>query len=109
MSALDVNNELDFSSLKEFLGVTEGNLATHIKKLKKLEFVELEKFFIDNNPNTRYSIKLLYRLVFLMFFMIELLSGSTIHPVQYLLISFALLIFYTLLLSISEYIAFGSA
>jgi len=41
--------------------------------------------------------------------MIELLSGSVIHPVQYLLTGFALLIFYTLLLSISEYIAFGLA
>ena len=39
-------------------------------------------------------------LTFLTFFMIELLSGSMIHPVQYLLIGFALLIFYTLLLSI---------
>ena len=48
-------------------------------------------------------------LTFLTFFMIELLSGSVIHPVQYLLTGFALLIFYTLLLSISEYIAFGLA
>jgi inner membrane protein len=48
-------------------------------------------------------------LTFLTFFMIELLSGSTIHPVQYLLIGFALLIFYTLLLSISEYVTFGYA
>lgn len=46
-------------------------------------------------------------LTFLTFFMIELLSDSTIHPVQYLLIGFALLIFYTLLLSISEYVTFG--
>ena len=48
-------------------------------------------------------------LTFLTFFMIELLSGSMIHPVQYLLIGFALLIFYTLLLSISEYVVFGLA
>ncbi|WP_340102922.1 cell envelope integrity protein CreD [Rhodohalobacter sp. 8-1] len=48
-------------------------------------------------------------LTFLTFFMIELLSGSIIHPVQYLLIGFALLIFYTLLLSISEYVVFGVA
>lgn len=55
MSALAVNDELDFSSLKEFLGVTDGNLATHIKKLERLEFVESEKSFIDNKPNTKYS------------------------------------------------------
>lgn len=48
-------------------------------------------------------------LTFLTFFMTELLSGLTIHPVQYLLIGFALLIFYTLLLSMSEYVTFGYA
>ena len=48
-------------------------------------------------------------LTFLTFFMFELLSGNHIHPVQYLLIGFALLIFYTLLLSLSEYITFGWA
>tara|TARA_R100000479_G_scaffold174711_1_gene123670 strand:- start:216 stop:596 length:381 start_codon:yes stop_codon:yes gene_type:complete len=41
--------------------------------------------------------------------MIELLSKNIIHPLQYLLIGFALLIFYTLLLSISEYVVFSFA
>ncbi|MDR8393916.1 cell envelope integrity protein CreD [Aliifodinibius sp. S!AR15-10] len=48
-------------------------------------------------------------LTFLTFFMIELLSKKIIHPLQYLLIGFALLIFYTLLLSITEYLVFGLA
>lgn len=48
-------------------------------------------------------------LTFLTFFMIELLSNKIIHPVQYLLTGFALLIFYTLLLSISEYVVFKLA
>jgi DNA-binding MarR family transcriptional regulator len=56
MAALAVNDFLDFTSLKEFLDVTDGNLATHIKKLEKEGFVEVEKSFIDNKPNTRYSI-----------------------------------------------------
>ncbi len=55
MSALAVNDSLDFTSLKEFLDVTDGNLATHIKKLESEEFVEVEKSFIDNKPNTKYS------------------------------------------------------
>lgn len=54
MSALAVNDSLDFTSLKEFLDVTDGNLATHIKKLEKEEFIGVEKSFIDNKPNTRY-------------------------------------------------------
>jgi len=54
MSALAVNDSLDFNSLKEFLEVTDGNLATHIKKLEKEGFISYEKTFIDNKPNTRY-------------------------------------------------------
>lgn len=54
MSALAVNDTLDFTSLKEYLDVTDGNLATHIKKLEKEEFIGVEKSFIDNKPNTKY-------------------------------------------------------
>ena len=54
MSVLAVNDSLDFTSLKEFLDVTDGNLATHIKKLEKEEFIGVEKSFIDKKPNTRY-------------------------------------------------------
>lgn len=55
MSALAVNEELDFSSLKEYLDVTDGNLATHLKKLENEDFINVEKSFIDNKPNTKYS------------------------------------------------------
>ena len=55
MSALAVNDMLDFNSLKEYLDVTDGNLATHLKKLEKEGFIGVEKSFIDNKPNTRYS------------------------------------------------------
>lgn len=55
MSALAVNDSLDFSSLKEFLDVTDGNLATHIKKLEQEGFISVSKSFIDNKPNTRYA------------------------------------------------------
>jgi DNA-binding MarR family transcriptional regulator len=55
MSALAVNESLDFTSLRDFLDVTDGNLATHIKKLEQEGFIEVEKSFINNKPNTRYS------------------------------------------------------
>jgi DNA-binding MarR family transcriptional regulator len=54
MSALSVNDALDFNSLKEYLGVTDGNLATHIKALEKEEFIGVEKSFIGKKPNTKY-------------------------------------------------------
>jgi inner membrane protein len=48
-------------------------------------------------------------LAFLAFFLIEVLNGLSIHPVQYLLVGVALVVFYTLLLSISEHLGFGIA
>jgi DNA-binding MarR family transcriptional regulator len=54
MSALAVNDTLDFTSLKEYLDVTDGNLASHIKALEKEEFIGVKKSFVDRKPNTRY-------------------------------------------------------
>jgi DNA-binding MarR family transcriptional regulator len=56
MSALAVNEALDFNSLKEYLDVTDGNLASHIKALEKEEFIGVEKSFVGRKPNTRYYI-----------------------------------------------------
>lgn len=55
MSALAVNDTLDFSSLKDLLEVTDGNLASHLKALEKEDFVAVKKSFVDRKPNTRYS------------------------------------------------------
>ncbi len=54
MSALAVNEKLDFNALKEYLDVTDGNLATHLKALEKEEFISVEKAFVGRKPNTRY-------------------------------------------------------
>lgn len=54
MSILMVNESADFNRLKELLGVTDGNLASHIKALEKLEFIIIEKQFIGKKPNTKY-------------------------------------------------------
>ena len=48
-------------------------------------------------------------LTFLSFFMIELFAKKAIHPIQYLLVGLALIIFYSLLLAISEYFTFDLA
>jgi inner membrane protein len=67
---------------------------------------------VDNYAKTERAIKyalLLIVLSFLAFFAIELLSKRKVHPLQYLLIGLALVIFFTLLLSFSEYLAFNTA
>ena len=57
---------------------------------------------------TKYAI-LFIGLSFALFFLIELMQKQPVHPVQYLLVGLALTIFYTLLLSISEFLAFNLA
>jgi DNA-binding HxlR family transcriptional regulator len=54
MSALLANVSLDFKSLKELLGVTDGNLASHLKTLEKNKYIHFKKEFINRKPNTKY-------------------------------------------------------
>ncbi|HEY9489634.1 MAG TPA: transcriptional regulator [Chryseosolibacter sp.] len=56
MSVLITNNLFDFNSLKEVLGVTDGNLASHIKALEKEKYLSVSKSFVDRKPNTKYKI-----------------------------------------------------
>lgn len=64
MSVLMVNEYAEFTTLKELLGATDGNLASHIKALEKAEFILIEKQFIGKKPNTRYSATKLGKLEF---------------------------------------------
>ena len=56
MSILAVNDALDFNALKEYLKVTDGNLASHLKALEKESFIGVEKSFVDRKPKTKYVI-----------------------------------------------------
>jgi inner membrane protein len=67
---------------------------------------------ISHYQKTERSMKygaLFIVLTFLTFFLYELLSPVTLHPVQYFLVGGALCLFYLLLLSLSEHTAFGAA
>lgn len=54
MSSLAVNDTLDFNALKEYLEVTDGNLASHLRALEKQGFIGVKKSFVGRKPNTRY-------------------------------------------------------
>jgi len=56
MSILMVNDKVEFSSMKEMLDITDGNLASHVSALEKLEYIEVQKQFIGKKPNTTYSV-----------------------------------------------------
>ncbi len=55
MSVLMVNEKADFKTLKELLGATDGNLASHAKALEKEQYISVQKTFIGRKPNTSYS------------------------------------------------------
>jgi len=55
MSVLMVNESADFTTLKELLGVTDGNLASHAKALENDNYIIVEKQFIGKKPNTSYK------------------------------------------------------
>ena len=66
----------------------------------------------DNYTKTDRSMKysvLFITLTFLIFYFLEIMNNKYFHAIQYLLVGFALCIFYVLLLSISEHIPYNYA
>ncbi len=55
MSILVVNDSVDFNSLKEQMNISDGNIASHISALEKLNYLEVKKQFIGKKPNTSYK------------------------------------------------------
>jgi len=55
MSILMVNESYDFTSLKDLLDVTDGNLASNLKALEKEEYIIIHKSFVGKKPNTNYQ------------------------------------------------------
>lgn len=66
----------------------------------------------DHYSKTERSVKyaiLIISLTFVVFFFLEIMQKRLVHPLQYILVGIALSVFYTLLLSISEYSGFDTA
>jgi len=55
MSILILHDWVEFVALKDYLKVTDGNLASHLSALEKLNFIQSRKQFIGNKPNTSYA------------------------------------------------------
>ena len=56
MSALMVNDFLNFNDLKALIEVPDGNLATHLRTLEDNKYIKVEKGFIGRKTNTTYTI-----------------------------------------------------
>ena len=64
MSMLMVNDWMDFTTIKEMLDLSDGNLASHLKALEAELYVEYKKQFVGRKPQTTYSVTVLGRKAF---------------------------------------------
>lgn len=93
---------LPFSTVLKDFKFDQSNIAFGVTLL------ETADQYAKTNRCIKYAI-LFIGLTFSLFFIVELMQKKPVHPVQYVLIGLALVIFYTLLLSISEFILFDYA
>lgn len=56
MSMLVVNEWVEFTTFKEMLGLQDGTLASHLKKLETNDFIKIKKEFIGRKPKTSYAV-----------------------------------------------------
>lgn len=56
MSMLMVNDWMDYNEIKDKLDLTDGNLASHITGLEKMEYIEVRKRFVGKKTNTSYKV-----------------------------------------------------
>ncbi|MDQ7029673.1 MAG: transcriptional regulator [Ardenticatenia bacterium] len=52
LHALPEDAQLDFKALRDMLDVTDGNLATHLRKLEDAGYIAVKKTFVGRRPRT---------------------------------------------------------
>ena len=70
-----------------------------------VQLIETVGHYQQNERSAKYALMFI-ALTFVVFFFVEVLTKKKIHIIQYLLVGIALILFYSLLLSISEQIGF---
>jgi len=73
-----------------------------------VNLVDTVDHYQQNMRSAKYAFMFI-ALTFVVFFFVEILTKKRIHPIQYLLVGIGLILFYSLLLSISEQLNFGLA
>ncbi len=56
LSMLAASPELSFTELRDSLGMTDGNLTTHIRTLQQAGYLSVTKSFQNNRPLTTCSL-----------------------------------------------------
>ncbi len=52
LHALPPDTEVDFTTLRDLLQTTDGNLGTHLRKLEEAGYVAVRKTFVGRRPRT---------------------------------------------------------
>lgn len=65
LCTLPEGQEVDFSTVRAALAVTDGNLGAHLRKLSSAGYIEVTKTFIDQKPRTRLQATATGRTAFL--------------------------------------------
>jgi DNA-binding MarR family transcriptional regulator len=52
LAALERGDRISFPRLQELLGMTAGNLSTHLRKLEDASYVDVDKTFQGRSPVT---------------------------------------------------------
>lgn len=89
---------------------TAGSNSADVVKQSGFGVILLSPFdaYAQTMRSLKYAI-LVIALTFFAYFFTEIFQRRPVHPLQYILIGMALVVFYTLLLSISEYLQFPVA
>lgn len=107
-------------------GFTAGWQSTWFANNLNVSFAEGSRIVVEQlpafsvtvaNPVDQYQLTdravkyaiLLIGLTFMSFFLLETLAGLRVHPMQYLLVGLSLVMFYLVLLALSEHIGFNAA
>lgn len=91
------------------IAVVEASGATNARLNSfGVSFAEPNDVYLQTERTMKYAL-LLILVSFGTFFLFEIIKSSRIHPIQYLLVGCALLVFYVLLLPLAEQIVFWQA
>ena len=98
--ATNINEKADNCAL--------GDCAAFLASSFGVQLVDPVDVYLQSQRASKYGI-LFVGLTFTAFFLFEVLKRLAIHPIEYTLVGLALTVFYLLLVSLAEHIAFSSA
>ena len=56
LAALVAGDAVDFTFLQKNLGISDGNLSTHLRKLEAENYIRSEKVLVNRKPKTWFQI-----------------------------------------------------